>query len=124
LKAISIHQPWAHLVVAGLKLVENRTWRTHYRGPLVIHASARAPDEAVVDYIARRHGIIVPRDRLLCGGLVGIVELVDVVTTSPDPYFEGPFGWVLRAARIVTFRPWRGRQGLFEIPEAEIRLIP
>ena len=39
LKALSIRQPWAWLIVNGFKDVENRNWRTHWRGRLLIHAS-------------------------------------------------------------------------------------
>ena len=39
MKAISVTRTWAHLLVAGVKPVENRTWRTDYCGPLLIHAS-------------------------------------------------------------------------------------
>jgi hypothetical protein len=39
--ALSIRQPWASLIVAGLKPVENRSWRVRYRGPLLIHAGQR-----------------------------------------------------------------------------------
>ena len=39
--AISLWQPWASLIAAGLKRVETRSWETRYRGPLAIHASAR-----------------------------------------------------------------------------------
>lgn len=37
-KALTIWQPYASWIVDGAKLVENRTWVTQYRGPLVIHA--------------------------------------------------------------------------------------
>lgn len=37
--AISIKQPWAALLVAGVKTVEVRTWATRVRGPVLIHAS-------------------------------------------------------------------------------------
>ena len=40
-KAISIKQPWAYLICAGIKDVENRTWPTKYRGRVYIHASAK-----------------------------------------------------------------------------------
>jgi len=39
MKIISIRQPWAALIVSGIKDVENRTWPTRYRGQLLIHAS-------------------------------------------------------------------------------------
>jgi activating signal cointegrator 1 len=41
-KAISLLQPWAQLVVLGEKIMETRTWPTNYRGPLAIHASRRS----------------------------------------------------------------------------------
>ena len=39
MKAISIHQPWASLIAFGEKRFETRSWKTDYRGPLLIHAS-------------------------------------------------------------------------------------
>lgn len=46
MKTISIRQPWASLICAGIKDVENRTWKTNYRGKLLIHAgSAKCPDQ-------------------------------------------------------------------------------
>lgn len=41
MKALSIKQPWASLIAHGIKDVENRTWKTHFRGKIYIHASAK-----------------------------------------------------------------------------------
>ena len=47
--------PWAWATIYGGKDVENRSWRTAYRGPLLIHASlhpdpgARGRGQAAVD---------------------------------------------------------------------------
>lgn len=38
MKAITIKQPWATLIVKGYKKYEFRTWKTKYRGELLIHA--------------------------------------------------------------------------------------
>lgn len=38
MKALTIRQPWAFSIVEGFKPVENRSRRTHHRGPLLIHA--------------------------------------------------------------------------------------
>lgn len=38
MKALTICQPYAELIARGDKPIENRTWPTHYRGPLLIHA--------------------------------------------------------------------------------------
>jgi ASCH domain len=56
MKIISLRQPWASLIVHGFKDVENRTWSTRYRGPLIIDSSLRA-DNIGVDEIERRFGV-------------------------------------------------------------------
>src|SRR6266705_7017055 len=38
MKAITICQPYAHLIARGQKRVENRTWPTTYQGSIYIHA--------------------------------------------------------------------------------------
>lgn len=39
MKVISIMQPWASLIVMGAKKIETKNWKTHHRGPLLIHAN-------------------------------------------------------------------------------------
>ncbi len=38
MKALTICQPYAELIMRGVKRVENRTWATRYKGALLIHA--------------------------------------------------------------------------------------
>ena len=52
MKAISIRQPWAWLIVNGYKDVENRTWYTSHRGPLLICAS-----KALDPYLTKSGGM-------------------------------------------------------------------
>lgn len=42
MKTITLTQPWATLVTLGAKHIETRSWQTHYRGPLAIHAAKGA----------------------------------------------------------------------------------
>ncbi|HEX8575775.1 MAG TPA: ASCH domain-containing protein [Flavobacterium sp.] len=44
MKALSIKQPWASLIAHGIKDIENRTWKTNFRGRIYIHASARTAE--------------------------------------------------------------------------------
>ncbi len=44
-RALTLHQPWASLIAVGAKSIETRSWRTKYRGPLVIHAGKTPPPE-------------------------------------------------------------------------------
>lgn len=46
MKALTIIQPWATLIMFGLKRYETRNWPTVYRGPLIIHAAKGFPDWA------------------------------------------------------------------------------
>lgn len=41
MKALSIKQPWASLIAHGIKDIENRTWKTKFRGRIYIHASGQ-----------------------------------------------------------------------------------
>lgn len=41
MKALSIKQPWASLIAHGIKDIENRTWKTKFRGTIYIYASAK-----------------------------------------------------------------------------------
>jgi len=60
MKILSIRQPWAALIVSGAKDVENRTWPTRYRGPLLVHAAKRSDDVTSED-IQQRYGVSVVR---------------------------------------------------------------
>jgi hypothetical protein len=121
MKAISIRQPWAWLIVHGIKDIENRSWPTGYRGPLLIHAS-RTVDTANLDIVreaCEAEGIDFPAE-LPTGGIVGEARIIDCVTESDSDWFNGPYGFVLRQARPLPFKPLRGRLGLFNIDPAQI----
>ena len=77
MKILSVRQPWAQLIVSDLKDVENRTWPTRYRGPVLIHSSQRA-DSISSDEVERRFGIRLSGEMPL-GGVIGLAELVDCV---------------------------------------------
>jgi len=112
-KALSVRQPWAWAIVAGLKPVENRTWRTVYRGPLAIHASQRFDADGAA-WIAQHVGCAVPA-ALPHGGIVGHVQLTDCVEQFDSPWFFGPYGFVLQRATALPLVPLPGRLRLFDV---------
>ena len=121
MKALSIRQPWAELIVAGLKDIENRTWPTDYRGPVLIHAGMKIEpiDADLRELVKRLSGFDLPDAAdLPRGGIVGQAEIVDLVQSSPSRWFSGPYGFVLANARRLPFRPMPGKPGLFEVPES------
>lgn len=50
MKVITIKQPWATLIAKGIKEYEFRTWKTKYRGPILIHAGKGIDKEAIKEY--------------------------------------------------------------------------
>jgi hypothetical protein len=108
MKILSLKQPWAALIVHGFKDIENRSWSTRYRGPVLIHASQRQ-DRITVDEIERRFGVRLNGD-LLLGGIVGITEIIDCVRPHPSQwYFPGCHAFILANSRPLPFVPWKGR---------------
>ncbi len=108
MRAISLLQPWALLVAIGAKPLETRSWRTHYRGPLAIHAAQRFPEAAQrlcqqepfrsvllsrgVDIVAdrKRPATDPARNEVPLGTIVAVCQLVDcrptggILTPSPE----------------------------------------
>ena len=124
MRALSIRQPWAWLVVSGHKDVENRTWATRFRGRVYVHAgklpmaAGSFPEQE--EYV-RRAGIWIPED-LPMGAIVGEAEIVDCVAASESPWFCGPYGWVVAGAALYERPiPYRGKLGFFRVDERAIK---
>ena len=69
MKALSLKQPFAQLVVSGKKTIELRNWNTHFRGKFLIHASKK-PDKFAMENFGF--------SKLPLGKIVGSSVLVDV----------------------------------------------
>lgn len=109
MKGLSLWQPWASLIMTGAKKFETRSWRTGYRGPLVIYAAKGGlPKWELKDYLhGRLFGDVfqrglAPLARAYCvangreyndrmrmgiedlpfGKALGIVDLVDCIPTD------------------------------------------
>ena len=119
MRALTVKQPWAWAILYAGKDIENRGWRTRYRGPLVIHSGARLHEARKMPRGARA----VPDD-FVFSAMLGVVELVDVVERSRSKWFEGPFGWVLRNPRPFSRPiPCPGRLGLWQPTPSQLRAI-
>lgn len=123
MKALSVRQPWAWLIVNGHKDVENRSWPTNHRGPVIIHAAKR-PDpniENIRRYVEAERGIGIPRC-LDFGGIVGMAVVTACVIEHDSPWFSGPYAFVFEHARPLTYVPCPGRLGLFDIDVARLAM--
>ncbi len=118
MKALSVCQPWAWAIVAGVKRIENRWRPTRHRGPLAIHAS-KSRRYLAGDYAGLLPGLP-PAEELPFGALVGVVEVVDCVPLAEvegDPFAVGPWCWVLSGARQCRPVPFMGQVSLFSVPD-------
>jgi hypothetical protein len=59
MKALSVRQPWAWLLVHGPKDIENRNWYTNYRGWVMIHAS-KTFDRSAYEELKKMVGLNLP----------------------------------------------------------------
>jgi hypothetical protein len=130
MKALSIKQPWAWLIVHDYKHIENRTWIPNIDVPttLAIHASKAFDRKGYYWVQADFPDIPLPAiSGFERSGIVGVVEYHGFVSTVDrwykNPWFFGPYGWIFRNARPIEFIPCKGQLGLFEIHDRRITYL-
>lgn len=101
IKALSIRQPFANRIAEGEKTIEYRTWKTPYRGPLLIVSSKRPKIEPV-------------------GCAVAIVRLSDI---QPSLEYDDLFEWMLADVERIEPFPVKGRLGLYDVTLPDSMLI-
>ncbi len=125
MKALSIRQPWASLILRQGKDIENRDWSTKYRGRILIHAAKGCTYREFEDalcFARKALGRTISADQktIQRGGIIGSVEIVDCVSASESPWFMGKYGFVLRDPRPLPFIPWKGQLGFFDVPDSAL----
>lgn len=118
MKALSVHPYFAMSIVVGIKTVELRTWKTEYRGDILICSTAK-----------KCHGTI-PSHALGVVTLADIVpfnrkkhlEAADVKPGELNKNFEG-FAWILENPRIIKPVPVKGKLSLWDF-DGEIEYLP
>ena len=120
MKALSLMQPWAELIVSGKKIIEVRKWNTNFRGEFLIHASKNTNKEKEKEF-----GFA----NLPTGCVVGKATLVDVKKYDSEKEFEKDSekhfakGWwnpkahafILKNAQRVKPKAAKGQLNFFEV---------
>ena len=75
MKVISIKQPYASLIAYGIKKYEFRTWKTNYRGEVLIHASKSLDEKAVEEFNV--YDLDMPFGFIIAKATISDVILVD-----------------------------------------------
>lgn len=131
--ALSVRQPWAWAIIHAGKDIENRSWQAvnhglRQRGRIAIHAAKGMTRDEYDDasgFMRQMLGIECPAAAdLLRGGIIGSVEVVNVVSGSESPWFFGPRGLVLRNPEACAFIPAVGALGYFVWQRADASVVP
>ena len=138
MKALSIRQPWAWLIATGQKDVENRSWKTSFRGRIYIHAGktmdVNVPGSSLTeDWILERLDVyrraeyqVAKRER---GAIIGEVDIVDCRffcgDMSPRLFSKwhevGYYGFYLANPVLYdTPIPCKGQLGFFEVVDGAV----
>jgi hypothetical protein len=127
MRAISVRQPWAELIVRGSKTIECRPRPTYVRERVWIYAAEGRAHRETLSTITVTDNTALPR-----GFLIGTVELVACRRLQPSDSaaaclpidFEG-YAWLLvRPERLATLlRPTCRPQPEFFVPFAEPSLM-
>lgn len=118
--ALTLWQPWASLIVEGVKRIETRSWATSHRGPIAIHAAKR--DINIDEFVRLRNLLpdeIIWTAKGSCefplGAVLAIANLIDCVEMTPEfiaqqseqelkcgDWQPGRFAWILEIIRPVV----------------------
>lgn len=89
MKAITIWQPWAEFIAAGVKHNETRSWATKYRGPIAIHAAVKPIRQVVPLLSEKAFGLMVEK-----------LEKASMANGELLTYFN--YGEVIATAELVA----------------------
>lgn len=117
MKALSIHPAYAGAIFAGAKTIEVRTWRTDYRGDILICSTNKKIKDTIPGHA-------------LC-----VVRLADVVPFEkkhleaacmlPSEYEKGLYAWILEDLRPIRPIPLKGKLSLWNYDgEVEYLKLP
>jgi hypothetical protein len=79
--ALGIRQPWAELIVRGVKTIEVRKFDVNVRGRIYVYASRQISDHPAAATAASNHQLDL--ESLPRGVVVGSVELVETCAMTP-----------------------------------------
>jgi hypothetical protein len=136
MKALTICQPYAELILRQAKRVENRTWHVAYRGAILIHAGKSREWLELDLHGLRDETYEIPLADMDFGAIVGVAQLRACIHKNfllhptvrkawpwlpTHEHAEGPFCWILEHVfRFSAPIPYRGARGLFDIPAAVV----
>ncbi|XP_030043955.1 activating signal cointegrator 1 isoform X2 [Microcaecilia unicolor] len=126
---LSMHQPWASLLIKGIKKVEGRTWYSSHRGRLWIAATAKRPASQEISQLEAFYRMLLPKDTEFpkdypSGCLLGCVNVTDCVSQEqfkeqyPDLFQESgsPFVFICTYPQELILKfPIKGKHKIWKL---------
>merc|ERR1711892_859357 len=121
---LTMHQPWAGLLIKGVKIHEGRVWNSAHRGRLWIHAASAEPDPALVaDQLARYGMEAADFDHWPQSCLLGFCTVTDVLAQEeyrkqfPDGSSNSPYVFICEDFHELEYKPQlSGQHKLWRLP--------
>ena len=108
MKALSIKEPWATMILKGKKVIETRTWKTNYRGKILLCASKNPKSE-------------------ISGCAFATAEIVDCLPMIKDDekfacceVYPNAFSWFLNDIKVIPLFKVKGQLRLFEVKKGNL----
>ena len=115
MKVLSLKEPYATLIMNGIKKIETRSWKTNYRGELYIHASMTKLSKDILNMDELMN--LVDVDNLNYGKIICSCELVDCIPMTDEfiedvyknnrteficgEYAKGRYAWILENIKVL-----------------------
>lgn len=122
MKVLTVKEPWASLIINGYKEYEFRSWKTNYRGRILIHAGLTLEEDASKNF--KDYNLNYGK-----GEIIGEATLTDCILVTDkledDLYKLNPlvyakskhsrvYAWKLEDIKVYNRRiPSKGRLGLW-----------
>ncbi|CAG0898176.1 unnamed protein product [Darwinula stevensoni] len=125
---LSMHQPWASLLVAGIKKHEGRSWYTPHRGRLWIAAAAKVPLRQEIDELEHFYRVYYEDEKLKfpsqypVGCLLGCVDVTEVLSQEdyreryPEGESSSPYVFICdNPHELLVKFPVKGRHKIYKL---------
>lgn len=103
MKVLTIKEPWASLILSGKKTIETRTWKTDYRGKVLLHASNNPKSE-------------------ISGCIFAVAEIIGCMPMVKDDekfaccsIYPKAQSWFLDNVRPTELKKIKGKLGLWNL---------
>ena len=114
MKALTLAPDWGMLMLQGDKTIDYRTWRTNYRGDVLICTSAKRIRGCISG-----HGILIAK---LCDCVPFKKCHLDAAAMDRMP--DGGFAWLFDDFRLIRPIPVKGKLGLFDVDASNLQIVP